>query len=83
MPFAVVVRFKGVGNAPIMRQNVYKIIATNRFQAVIQFLRKELGWQKGEPLVCSSVVITLNKSNNINSSCTSTLHSLLLQTIRC
>ncbi|KAF8908129.1 APG12-domain-containing protein [Gymnopilus junonius] len=46
----VVVRFKGVGNAPIMKQNVYKIIATNRFQAVIQFLRKELGWQKGEPL---------------------------------
>lgn len=48
---SVVVRFKGVGNAPIMKQNVYKIIATNRFQAVIQFLRKELGWQKGEPLV--------------------------------
>jgi hypothetical protein len=47
----VVVRFKGVGNAPIMRQNMYKITATNRFQAVIQFLRKELGWQGGEPLV--------------------------------
>ncbi|KIM43542.1 hypothetical protein M413DRAFT_68690, partial [Hebeloma cylindrosporum] len=46
----VVVRFKGVGNAPIMRQNMYKITATNRFQAVIQFLRKELGWQGGEPL---------------------------------
>ena len=40
----VVVRFKGVGNAPIMKQNMYKITATNRFQAVIQFLRKELGW---------------------------------------
>ncbi|KAF9479169.1 putative ubiquitin-like modifier [Pholiota conissans] len=46
----VVVRFKGVGNAPIMRQNMYKISASNRFQAVIQFLRKELGWQSGEPL---------------------------------
>ncbi|KAF8154743.1 ubiquitin-like autophagy protein Apg12-domain-containing protein [Crassisporium funariophilum] len=46
----VVVRFKGVGNAPIMKQNMYKITATNRFQAVIQFLRKELGWQNGEPL---------------------------------
>ncbi|KAF8965382.1 APG12-domain-containing protein [Flammula alnicola] len=46
----VVVRFKGVGNAPIMKQNMYKITATNRFQAVIQFLRKELGWQSGEPL---------------------------------
>jgi ubiquitin-like protein ATG12 len=47
----VVVLFKGVGNAPIMKQNRYKITATNRFQAVIQFLRKELGWQSGEPLV--------------------------------
>jgi len=46
----VVVRFRGVGNAPIMRQNMYKITATNRFQAVIQFLRKELGWQSGEAL---------------------------------
>ena len=37
----VVVRFKAVGNAPIMKQNFYKITASNRFQAVIQFLRKE------------------------------------------
>ena len=34
-----------------MKQNMYKITATNQFQAVIQFLRKELGWQSGEPLV--------------------------------
>ncbi|KXN89032.1 Ubiquitin-like protein ATG12 [Leucoagaricus sp. SymC.cos] len=46
----IVVRFKAVGNAPIMKQNFYKINSTNRFQAVIQFLRKELGWQAGEPL---------------------------------
>jgi len=46
----VVVRFKAVGNAPIMRQNFYKITASNRFQAVIQFLRKELGWRAGDPL---------------------------------
>ena len=47
----VVVRFKAVGNAPIMQKNLYKITAANRFQAVIQFLRKELGWKAGEPLV--------------------------------
>ena len=35
-----------------MRQNFYKITASNRFQAVIQFLRKELGWKAGDPLVC-------------------------------
>jgi ubiquitin-like protein ATG12 len=34
-----------------MRQNFYKITASNRFQAVIQFLRKELGWKTGDPLV--------------------------------
>ena len=50
---AVVVRFKAVGNAPIMKQNFYKITASNRFQAVIQFLRKELGWKQGDPLVSS------------------------------
>lgn len=49
----VVVRFKAVGNAPIMKQNFYKITASNRFQAVIQFLRKELGWKQGDPLVSS------------------------------
>ncbi|KAG6864819.1 hypothetical protein C0991_006940 [Blastosporella zonata] len=46
----VIVRFKAVGNAPIMKQNFYKITSSNRFQAVIQFLRKELGWQAGDPL---------------------------------
>ncbi|KAF9497030.1 APG12-domain-containing protein [Pleurotus eryngii] len=49
-PAKVVVRFKAVGNAPIMKQNFYKITASNRFQAVIQFLRKELGWKTGDPL---------------------------------
>lgn len=47
---SVVVRFKAVGNAPIMRQNFYKITASNRFQAVIQFLRKELAWKSSDPL---------------------------------
>lgn len=47
----MVVRFKAVGNAPIMKQNLYKITASNRFQTVIQFLRKELGWKAGDPLV--------------------------------
>ncbi|KAF8880630.1 APG12-domain-containing protein [Infundibulicybe gibba] len=49
-PSKVIVRFKAVGNAPIMKQNFYKITSSNRFQAVIQFLRKELGWKSGDPL---------------------------------
>ncbi|KAI0067020.1 APG12-domain-containing protein [Artomyces pyxidatus] len=49
-PAKVIVRFKAVGNAPIMKQNFFKVTVSNRFQAVIQFLRKELGWKAGEPL---------------------------------
>ncbi|OBZ73009.1 Ubiquitin-like protein ATG12 [Grifola frondosa] len=47
----VVVRFKAVGNAPIMKQNFYKITSSNKFQAVIQFLRNQLAWKAGDPLV--------------------------------
>ncbi|KAF7433003.1 hypothetical protein PC9H_004947 [Pleurotus ostreatus] len=46
----VPIRFKAVGNAPIMKENMYKITASSRFQAVIQFLRKQLGWKTGTPL---------------------------------
>ncbi|KAI0300540.1 autophagy protein 12 [Multifurca ochricompacta] len=49
-PAKVVVRFKAVGNAPIMKQNFFRVTVSNRFQAVIQFLRKELGWKAGDPL---------------------------------
>ena len=57
----VVVRFKAVGNAPIMKQNFYKITASNRFQAVIQFLRKELGWKQGDPLVSIPLPLLLTR----------------------
>lgn len=52
----VIVRFKAVGNAPIMKQNYFKITAGQQFSAVIQFLRKELQW-KSEPLVSSFTCI--------------------------
>lgn len=61
LEWVVVVRFKAVGNAPIMKQNFYKITAANRFQAVIQFLRKELGWKAGDPLVRALLSITYRK----------------------
>jgi len=60
-PPSVVVRFKAVGNAPIMRQNFYKITASNRFQAVIQFLRRELGWKAGDALVRFPNALKRNK----------------------
>lgn len=58
----VIVRFKSVGNAPIMKQNFYKISASNRFQTVIQFLRKELGWKSGDALVSGSFYPVLSVS---------------------
>lgn len=48
---SVVIRFKSVGSAPIMKQNFFKITSSHKFQAVVQFLRKELRWKPGEPLV--------------------------------
>ncbi|KAI8611562.1 ubiquitin-like protein Atg12 [Chytriomyces sp. MP71] len=38
----VVVRFRATGSAPILKQSVFKITASQKFQAVILFLRKEL-----------------------------------------
>ncbi|CAD6885553.1 unnamed protein product [Tilletia controversa] len=46
----VVVRFKAIGNAPIMKTNHFRITAFNRFSVVIQFLRKELGWKQADAL---------------------------------
>jgi hypothetical protein len=54
----VAIRFKAVGNAPIMKQNFYKITVGNRFQAVIHFLRRQLGWKASDPLVRVSDVQT-------------------------
>ncbi|KAJ1859766.1 Ubiquitin-like protein [Coemansia sp. RSA 2703] len=49
-PNKIVVRFKSIGNAPILKKSVYKISSTQRFQALIMFLRKELGYKVSEPL---------------------------------
>lgn len=48
---AVVVRFKSIGSAPIMKNNVFKVTAGNKFQAVIVFLRGQLGVKAGDSLV--------------------------------
>ncbi|ORX40743.1 ubiquitin-like autophagy protein Apg12-domain-containing protein [Kockovaella imperatae] len=46
----VVVRFKSIGAAPIMKNNVFKVTAGNKFQAVIVFLRNQLGLKQSDPL---------------------------------
>lgn len=47
----VVIVFRAIGNAPILKQKVFKLAASNKFQTVIQFLRKELRYQGPDPLV--------------------------------
>lgn len=47
----VVVKFKSIGSAPIMKTTVFKVTASNRFQAVIVFLRGQLGFKATDPLV--------------------------------
>ncbi|KAJ3234449.1 Ubiquitin-like protein [Chytriomyces hyalinus] len=46
----VVVRFRATGSAPILKQSIFKITASQRFQAVIGFLRKELALGPGDSL---------------------------------
>ncbi|CAO3633432.1 unnamed protein product [Mucor fragilis] len=46
----VVIVFRAIGNAPILKQKVFKLAASNKFQTVIQFLRKELRYQGPDPL---------------------------------
>lgn len=47
----VVVRFKSIGSAPVMKNNVFKVTAGNKFQAVVVFLRGQLGIKQSDALV--------------------------------
>lgn len=38
-----------------MKQNFYKITASNQFRTVTAFLRKELGWKPSDPLVSETL----------------------------
>ncbi|KAI8869982.1 APG12-domain-containing protein [Ramicandelaber brevisporus] len=49
-PEKIICRFKAVGNASILKRSFYKLSSGHKFQAVILFLRKELGLQPSDPL---------------------------------
>ncbi|KAI9197485.1 ubiquitin-like protein Atg12, partial [Polychytrium aggregatum] len=53
----VVVRLRATGNAPILKQNSFKITSSQKFQIVINFLRKELGFKPSD-----SVFLYINSS---------------------
>jgi ubiquitin-like protein ATG12 len=58
----VVVKFKSIGSAPIMKTTVFKVTASNRFQAVIVFLRGQLGFKATDPLVSFCAPLVLAKA---------------------
>ncbi|KAJ7754440.1 ubiquitin-like autophagy protein Apg12-domain-containing protein [Mycena metata] len=47
---AVVMRFMPVGNAPVLKQNVFRLAAASPFLVVVRNLRKKLGMGAGEAL---------------------------------
>ncbi|KAJ3306154.1 hypothetical protein HDV03_000388 [Kappamyces sp. JEL0829] len=60
-PYKVIIRLKAIGNAPILKQSVFKLSSTNAFAKIIAFIRKELGLDQGDSLFCyvnSSVMPT-------------------------
>ena len=48
----VTVRFQPVGSAKPLKQRVFKISSTQRFEAVITFLRKRLGVEPKDSVFC-------------------------------
>ncbi|ODQ53901.1 APG12-domain-containing protein [Saitoella complicata NRRL Y-17804] len=46
----VAIRFKAVGRAPILKQQVYKITSGQRFQTVTTFLRRQLKLRPSDTL---------------------------------
>ncbi|KAI8387035.1 ubiquitin-like protein Atg12 [Blakeslea trispora] len=51
----VIVIFRAIGNAPILKQKIFKLTASNKFQTVIQFLRKQLRYQGSDPLASMKI----------------------------
>lgn len=48
----VTIRLQPVGSAPALRQRVFKISSTQRFSAVVGFLRKKLGLDPKDSIFC-------------------------------
>lgn len=55
----MVLRFKATGNAPQMKQTKFKISSSNKFQAVIDFLKKQLNLDTSEGKENSGVSLFL------------------------
>ena len=49
--YKVAIRFKPIGRAPILKQQVYKISAAQPFESVSNFLKRQLGKKDQDQLV--------------------------------
>lgn len=50
--FAVTVRFQPLASAPILKTKVFKISASQKFETVVNFLRKRLGCKDTDSVFC-------------------------------
>jgi len=58
--YTVVVMFKRVGNAPMLKQKKFKLSSKVKFQYVVDFLRKQLRYTNNEPLVSFTSCVMYN-----------------------
>ena len=49
---AVTIRFQPISSAPILRTKVFKVSSSQRFETVVNFLRKKLDVGPGESVFC-------------------------------
>lgn len=52
LDYKVVIRLKATGNAPILKQQVFKLSSKNLFQKVVLFIRKALDLSDSDSLYC-------------------------------
>jgi hypothetical protein len=73
---AVIVRFRAAGNAPIMKQSKFKITASESFQTVADFLRRQLKFSQHESLVwrCIPNMAYLRQSGRRRVACSTETH---------
>jgi hypothetical protein len=74
--YAVIVRFRAAGNAPIMKQSKFKITASESFQTVADFLRRQLKFSQHESLVwrCIPSIAYLRQSGRRRVACSAETH---------
>lgn len=61
-----------------MKQNFFKITASHKFQAVVQFLRKELRWKATDPLVSIVSFVLLLYPKDFSPMFTDTFFTLVI-----